>query len=1368
MINLTVVIDNEEALRKFRELQRVAKNTTSSVVTDSDRMDVAMRRFATTLGQIGVGVSLASLVRQIATTRGEFQQLEVAFTTLLQNKEKADALMRQMVDLAATTPFDLQGVANGARQLLAYGFAAEDITDTLTRLGNVAAGLGLPLERLTYLYGTTAVQGRVYARDMLQFTGSGIPVLQEMAKMYGKTTEEINEMVSAGKIGFEDVKKVIENMTNAGGQFYNLMENQSKTITGLISNLGDAIDTMFNDIGKSQEGVISSVLQGTISLVENYQRVLDILIPLVAAYGAYKAAIITTAALQKTVVTASSIKAFFDLAKGITTAKDAQLLFNMAVKANPLGLALSLLTLIGTAIYRYSKNTTNAAKATAEYNRYLSEEKSGLDEAFKNLSKAEKGTKDRGKAIDGINSKYGEYLSNMLSEASNANDIALAYKEISKAINDTALAKAKTEFVEEPIKELQKAEKYFWNELSDFTKELSPTAQGAFTKEIEQIINKTRQGGLETSEYDFDKFIQAFRRAWQLDNPNQNISSSDVIDIVGGWDVNQVATGYQRIVKAANDLKQAEADFADFSKAYITSDNENIEEQSQSITTASENLKKAQEAYNTAKAEWQNAIKEGADVTVVTEKKSAVDAAEKALKEAKELAGTDDKAAQEARRRADREREEQTRASENLIELLTQLRNDALQTEIDAMAEGTDKKIAQINYDYDRREEAIKKREEELERLAAQAGTEVSEQDRGYLSALRTDNELTHRNALSQIEIDEIEAEERAMDEYLAKYGDYQEKRFAITKQYADKIAKAQTEGEKLLYGKQEEEALRNLDLSMVEVSNLWLRLFKDAGTMATSSINGVIEDVERLLKYIEQVQSGGDADMSILAALGLTKEQVDTLMADPKKIEAILDALKQKRDELNARNPFSALIQGFKDLKNAARDADAQMAAVNKIIEGAQGTAQLIGDVGDSMSELGEAIGSDFVSGFSSAMSEISYVANSAINGAIAGMAVGGPVGAAIGAGIGVIMGVISVIGKRLQYNKQVREEYQNTLRKEYLAEYEINALYRERYEWAKKIGEATLSYLNRNTKEAQIQYEANQREQEELWAKLMGSEYVSSKRYKHGTWFRKAKIIKGYSTLAGKSWEDIELLAAQGKLTKEAQEYYEALKKAREEGEELEERMEQIAEETREAFTGIGFDSLVDGIVEGFKSGKRSMSDFADDFEDMMKNAVLQSLKMTALEEPLRKWYEDFAAAAGDDDGLTQQEIEELKASYARIIENAGRQADDLERITGVSLGTGADTQTATARGFQAMSQETGSELNGRFTAIQGDVHDIKAFVIEQTNNGTQLLNETVNIRDIMIQLNGNVADIRTYTKVLPMMSETLILMNKKLDNL
>lgn len=306
MINLTAQLDTAEINRKMREVYSNAKQMTSGVVTESEKMDIAMMRFKNTListaAQIGGGVGLFQLAKQIATTRGEFQQLEVAFTTLLQSKSKADALMSEMVTLAAKTPFDLQGVASGARQLLAYGFSADKITDTLTRLGNVAAGLGLPLERLTYLYGTTAVQGRLYARDMLQFTSSGIPVLQEMAKMYGKTTEEINAMVSAGKIGFKDVEKVFVGMTDQGGKFYNLMQEQSKTINGQISNLSDAIDMMFNNIGKSQEGVINSAISGAAYLVENYEKILKILVPLVATYGAYKASLMAVAAVQSAAV----------------------------------------------------------------------------------------------------------------------------------------------------------------------------------------------------------------------------------------------------------------------------------------------------------------------------------------------------------------------------------------------------------------------------------------------------------------------------------------------------------------------------------------------------------------------------------------------------------------------------------------------------------------------------------------------------------------------------------------------------------------------------------------------------------------------------------------------------------------------------------------------------------------------------------------------------------------------------------------------------------------------------------------------------------------------------------------------------------
>ena len=226
----------------------------------------------------------------------------------------------------------------------------------------------MPLERLTYLYGTTAVQGRLYARDMLQFQSSGIPVLQELSKMYGKTTSEINDMVTAGKIGFDDIKKVFEGMTNEGGKFYALMEGQSKTIIGQISNLGDAIDMMFNEIGQANEGIISDAISGASYLVENYEKVLSILKVLVATYGTYKASLIAVAAAQRVSVTIQNISAWISLAKAIRTAKDAQIAFNLATKANPYVLLATVLIGVGTALYQFTKKTDAATDALKKFN----------------------------------------------------------------------------------------------------------------------------------------------------------------------------------------------------------------------------------------------------------------------------------------------------------------------------------------------------------------------------------------------------------------------------------------------------------------------------------------------------------------------------------------------------------------------------------------------------------------------------------------------------------------------------------------------------------------------------------------------------------------------------------------------------------------------------------------------------------------------------------------------------------------------------------------------------------------------------------------------------------------------------------------
>ena len=149
---------------------------------------------------------------------------------MLGSKQKAEELMTQMVRTAATTPFGLQDVASGAKQLLAYGVAAEDVNQTLIRLGDIAAGLSIPLGDLVYLYGTTRAQGRLYTEDLNQFTGRGIPMIQELAKHFGVAEGKIKDMVSEGKVGFEEVQLAIESLTNEGGKFGGLMEAQSLSL----------------------------------------------------------------------------------------------------------------------------------------------------------------------------------------------------------------------------------------------------------------------------------------------------------------------------------------------------------------------------------------------------------------------------------------------------------------------------------------------------------------------------------------------------------------------------------------------------------------------------------------------------------------------------------------------------------------------------------------------------------------------------------------------------------------------------------------------------------------------------------------------------------------------------------------------------------------------------------------------------------------------------------------------------------------------------------------------------------------------------------------------------------------------------------
>jgi hypothetical protein len=284
-------------------MERHIKDFSNTAAQEAAAVEDSFQQMAEKAGQYIsyylIGQGMNNLVSSIVSVRGQFQQLEIAFGTMLGSEEKATALMQQMVNTAAKTPFDLMGVAEGAKQLLAYGVSAEKVNDTLVRLGNIASGLSIPLNDIVYLYGTTMVQGRLYAQDVRQFTGRGIPLVKELAEKYHTTAEGINEMVSAGKIGFPDVEEVLNKMTNAGGQFYQLMEKQSSSLTGQIANLEDAWDSALNSFGERTEGALSAGIQGATYLVEHMDDVVRILKAVAIAYGSVKAATVLTSVATK-------------------------------------------------------------------------------------------------------------------------------------------------------------------------------------------------------------------------------------------------------------------------------------------------------------------------------------------------------------------------------------------------------------------------------------------------------------------------------------------------------------------------------------------------------------------------------------------------------------------------------------------------------------------------------------------------------------------------------------------------------------------------------------------------------------------------------------------------------------------------------------------------------------------------------------------------------------------------------------------------------------------------------------------------------------------------------------------------------------
>ena len=429
-IKFDTIVETAKVVSGFRDIQNAVHQTAERVEKDGKSIDDVISNIQNSMNIAIGGWSIGKFVNQMMQVRGQFQQTEMAFKTMLQSEEKADALMKQLIRTAAVTPFGVEDVTEGAKQLLAFNVAAEDVNKTLIGLGDVAAGMGLNLKDLVMLYGTTIAKGKMDTMDLYQFLNRGIPIADEIAKVMGldvtNAIKEVQKQIKAGKVTSDIFIQAMQSMTAEGSKFGGLMEAQSKTITGQISNIEDAIEQMFNELGKSQEGVINTGLGIVSTLVENWETVGKVLMTVVAAYGAYKAAVIAMIAISKAQVAWESAKAFLSLAKSITTAKDAMALFNMVSSSNVLGLVLGAVAAGVTMFNLFGNSAEDAATKTSKFTESANEASSKVESLISILKTAKEGSKvykDTIKELSNIYDNYGIAIDKIKEDESNLVDV---------------------------------------------------------------------------------------------------------------------------------------------------------------------------------------------------------------------------------------------------------------------------------------------------------------------------------------------------------------------------------------------------------------------------------------------------------------------------------------------------------------------------------------------------------------------------------------------------------------------------------------------------------------------------------------------------------------------------------------------------------------------------------------------------------------------------------------------------------------------------------------------------------------------------------------------------------------------------------
>ena len=1243
------------SVKKLRDEYALYNDNAKEVVEKNNGIAISWKK---ALAVIGGASALKALGSEMIRVRGEFQAADTAIQTLLGSKEKADMLMTQVREYAKISPLEFSDVTKATQMMLGFNIEAEKVPRYLQAIGDVSMGDTQRFNSLTLAFSQMSAAGKLMGQDLNQMINAGFNPLQIISEKTGKSIATLKDEMSKGAISAEMVQQAFIDATSAGGKFYQMSENASKTINGQLSMMQDAMDAAFNELGQKSEGVIMDGIQMTISLIQNYETVGKVLTGLVVTYGTYRTAVmlVTAAESKHTLVE-------IGLTNARILARKAQLALNAVMLTNPYVALATVVVGLGVAMWALHDSTTATERAEKQLNNTIDIQKQQLDElkgkvnSLVSIIKNESASQfDKIRAYKQLQSLMPTVFSNMDIEKLKLLDILSVNKQISEEINRRERIGAKTRLV---------------------------MAQNKVNN-INALIAEDSKRGTYYGQYE-SQLSEA--------KAEQEVAQKYVDDLL-------------KIQSEANKKKKQEDEKEEIrNKEYW----EHKKKQAEDARNALDVSKKNSEEWNKYTKQIQEAQKQ---IDKYSDSKSG--------------------------KEADKQKKDQQKSAEELLSL----RRQNQQAEIDLMKEGTEKKLKQIDLDYQKELDAIKKQEKDLSER--QGGKLTSEQSI-EISARYTNAENKREKDIADVS--------KELNSILDKYRDYSAQRIAIEKQYQDDekklrdgLAKAKSDSEKKQYEdalkeleKQRKKTIDSISKSEIEDSGVWKMLMGDVDALPTDMLEQLLSDAEQLVK---------------------------TTNLSATDMKAMMDTINNARQNLIARNPFKTLKEEYEKYQKAIKKGDKQGAFTSwsNVEQASESIKSNISTLGSSLSSLGTTFSDELGEGIQKAVD--------IINDGITAFEVFGKTGEKSAGdtvkGISGIVGIITtLVGTVMNAFDSTKAEQERNIEYQRRQEGYWDSINYQVERYLELLKEAAGNdYFATATQSLTTLEKAREKAYKDI-IKSMPVGDVDAVTFGLAQLFKSGKFagkMTEYAFGGPQAKEIFDFIQANGgydlqnKLISEEaiwamksnadiwSKLPEWMQQAIDKFVELNDQTKELEETLNEDLFQTTSQGLEEAILEGLKGGKRGIADFGEDFEEIMRNALLQSFVIDQLRGKAQEFYKKYTLLADSDENgkldLTAEEISDLRKDWNDIIKAATEEAKNIDAIVG---GSSSSSQEASKKGFATASQDSIDELNGRFTALQIAGEEIKNQSITQS----QSLNILTMKADTLISINTETRNIADDTR-------------------